>query len=213
MTRCNIDHLVITAPTLAAGAEFVAQSLGVTAQTGGEHPRMGTHNLLLRLGDSLYLEVIAPNPKASPPERPRWFGLDNLRLDTQPALTTWVARTSDIRATAAKSYEPLGEIEAMSRGTLNWLITIPADGTVPLDGVAPALIEWQTEFHPAEKMPNQGLSLELLEIFHPEPSRVSCLLSFIGLTEQFSVLPTIGGAAPHLVAHINTPQGLRRLSI
>lgn len=188
------------------------QTLGVTPQAGGEHPRMGTHNLLLRLGDALYLEVIAPNPQASPPGRSRWFGLDSLPPDAKPALTTWVAYTTDIQATAAGSSEPLGEIEPMSRGALDWLITLPADGSVPLAGVAPALIEWHTEIHPATKLQDLGLSLFLLEIFHPEPARVTRLLSSLGLNGPLSVLPTIGSAAPHLAAHINTPQGLRRLS-
>ncbi len=64
---CQIDHIVITAPDLGAGAELVRRSLGVMPQAGGEHARMGTHNLLLKLGDSLYLEVIAPNPNAPEP--------------------------------------------------------------------------------------------------------------------------------------------------
>lgn len=212
MTACEIDHLVITAPSLSAGAEFVEQMLGVTPQVGGEHPRMGTHNLLLRLGDTLYLEVIAPNPQAPPPNRPRWFGLDSLSPDAQPALTSWVVRTTDIRDSADVSSEPLGEIEAMSRGSLDWLITIPTDGVVPLKGVAPALIEWRTDSHPASKLQDQSLSLFLLEIIHPEPARITRLVSSLGLDGSVSVLPTIGSAAPHLVAHINTPQGLRRLS-
>ena len=59
-----IDHLTITAPSLERGAAFVAEALGVALQPGGEHPRMGTHNQLLRLGDDCYLEVIAANPVA-----------------------------------------------------------------------------------------------------------------------------------------------------
>lgn len=211
-SSCQIDHLVITAPTLAAGAAFVALSLGVMPQPGGEHPLMGTQNLLLRLGEALYLEVIAPNPQAPPPNRPRWFGLENLQPDSQPALTTWVARSTDIRATSAASSEPLGAIEPMSRGALNWLITIPADGVAPLNGVAPALIEWGTDTHPAAKLPDQGLSLERLEIFHPQPGRVKNLLASLDLNGPLAVLPTSDNSAPHLVAHIHTPQGLKRLT-
>src|SRR5262245_56050439 len=95
-SRCHIDHLVVTAPTLEAGAEHVERVLGVPLQKGGAHDRMGTHNLLLRLGDSLYLEVIAPDPAAPPPSRPRWFELDGPRA-AEPRLAAWVARTSDIR--------------------------------------------------------------------------------------------------------------------
>lgn len=212
MPQCCIDHITITSPTLEAGAALVRQVLGVAPQLGGEHPRMGTHNLLLRLGDALFLEVISPNPKAPAPSRPRWFNLDGLAVDAMPALSTWVVRTSDIHATAAACSEPLGNIEPMSRGALNWLITIPADGSVPLDGVAPALIEWHTDAHPASRLEDRGLALNRLEIFHSDSGRVSRLLSSIGIESEVSVMPLATGMKPHLVAHIDTPQGVRMLS-
>jgi hypothetical protein len=55
MLRSFLDHITVTALSLEAGAELVAQSLGVTPQAGGEHPRMATHNLLLRLGQATFL--------------------------------------------------------------------------------------------------------------------------------------------------------------
>ena len=99
----------------------------------------------------------------------------------------------------------------MSRGALDWLITIPADGALPLNGIAPALIEWQAETHPAAKLEDHGLSLARLELFHAEPKRISRLLLSIGLEGAVSVLPTSAERPAYLVAHINTPQGLRVL--
>lgn len=58
--RSFLDHITVTAFSLEAGAAFVSETLGVAPQAGGEHPRMATHNLLLRLGDAMFLEVIAP---------------------------------------------------------------------------------------------------------------------------------------------------------
>lgn len=213
MSRCHIDHITVTAPSLEVGAAFVTQTLGGAPQPGGEHPRMGTHNLLLRLGDTLFLEIISPNPGAPAPGRPRWFGLDHLHPGSPPALSTWVARTTDIHATAAACSEPLGNIEPMSRGSLEWLITIPADGSVPVDGIAPALITWHTDVHPASKLQDLGLSLVRLEIFHPDPARVSRLLSSIDFEGPFAVSALTGGVTPYLVAHIDTPRGMRRLSV
>jgi hypothetical protein len=108
MPRYQIDHITITAPNLGLGVEFVRRSLGVTPQVGGEHPRMGTHNFLLKLGAAVFLEIIAPNPNAPQPDRPRWFELDSQRMDTLPRLATWVARTTDIRSTLVTCSEPLG---------------------------------------------------------------------------------------------------------
>jgi hypothetical protein len=208
--HCHIDHIVMTSPSLEAAAAFIAQTLGVEPQAGGKHARMGTHNLLLRLGESVYLEVLSLDHTAAAPQRPRWFGIDTLRADSLPTLSSWVARTTDIGATAAASCEPLGDIEPMSRGALNWLITIPADGAVPL-GVGPALIEWRTDAHPASTLPDLGLSLASLEVFHPEPTRVSRLLSSIGFMGSVYVSAGCAGDSPHLLAHIETPQGRCRL--
>jgi len=208
---CQIDHIVITAPDLVAGAELVRRSLGVRPQPGGEHARMGTHNSLLRLGESLYLEVISPNPDAPKPGRPRWFELDEVKPDTPPRLATWVARTDDIRSTLAACSEPLGNVEPMSRGELNWLITIPSDGSLPLGGIAPTLIEWHTEAHPAARLREAGCSLVRLEAFHTEAPRISALLRSISVEAEISVAPLPAGKRPYLVAHIQTPNGPRKL--
>ncbi|MBW7902740.1 MAG: VOC family protein [Rhodocyclaceae bacterium] len=212
MASAFLDHITVTAFSLETGAAFVRETLGVSPQIGGEHPRMATHNLLLRLGDAMFLEVIAPNPAVPAPARPRWFALDGLGPQSPPSLSTWVVRTADIRAAVAASSEPLGNIEPMSRGALDWLITIPADGSVPLDGIAPALIQWHADVHPAARLEDRGLSLARLEIVHPDPDRISRLLSSLTLDAPVSVLSAPSGALAHLVAHIHTPHGLRILS-
>lgn len=209
---CHIDHLTITAPTLEIGRTFIQHTLGVEPQQGGMHPRMGTHNLLLHLGEKLFLEIIAVDPSATPPTRPRWFNLDHPTTTNQPRLVTWVVRTDHITQTAATSTEALGNIEPMSRGPLNWNITIPSDGSLPLNGIAPTLIEWEAHAsHPANQLKDQGLSLQSLELHHPEPERVSKLLSSIGCCDTVSVMATDSNQSPFLIAHINTPNGLRIL--
>jgi len=208
MSPSLIDHIVITSPTLEAGAELVEHVLGVRPQPGGNHPQMGTHNLLLRLGDSVYLEVISPDPAAAKPNRPYWFALDEMKSDTPARLRTWVVRSEDVYATEKNCSEPLGEIKSMSRGDLNWLITIPPDGTITLHGGAPALIQWQVESHPASRLIDHGFSLSKLQIFHPDPERLSNLLSSINLKGNIEVLH---GEATRLIAQIETPDGIREL--
>ena len=67
MPHAQFDHLVITAPSLAAGIAYVRDTLGVTPEPGGRHPHMGTHNALLKLGPDSYLEVLAVDPEAAAP--------------------------------------------------------------------------------------------------------------------------------------------------
>lgn len=211
MSLTCIDHLIVTAPSLAAGAAYVREALGAEPETGGEHPRMGTHNCLLRLSSSAYLEVLAPDPAALAPARPRWFDLDRRPAEAPPALSAWAARTNDIVASAACASERLGTIEPMCRGALDWLITVPADGAIPLDGVGPALIEWRTDTHPAASLADRGLALVALDVFHPDCARVGRLLASIDFHGPVTLSPVGPGGIPHLVAHIDTPRGRRSL--
>jgi hypothetical protein len=211
MPSAVLDHLVVTAPTLAAGAEFIRRVLGVEMSPGGTHPRVGTHNLLLRLGDTAYLEVIAADPAAPSPGRPRWFALDELPAAAPPRLAAWVARTDDIRAVAAASPVPLGDIEPMSRGNLHWVITVPPDGRPPLGGAAPHLIQWQADSHPATRLPDSGCSFVRLDLFHPDPARVFAVLAAVGLDGPAAVHLLPPGEPPRLVAHVDTPDGPRAI--
>ncbi len=207
----TLDHLVVTAPTLALGSEWLRRSLGVAPQPGGAHAKMGTHNRLLRLGDRLYLELIAIDPDAPQPLRPRWFDLDSLDALAPMSLHAWMARTTDIAVTSARATEDLGLIEPMSRGDLTWLISIPADGGTPLGGGAPMLIEWSVGPHPAERLDDVGLRLVGLEIQHPQPDRLRALYRSIELETEVVVRPLRTFGRARLTATIATPAGTRTL--
>ncbi len=208
---CRPDHLTITAPSLQAGRDWLFERLGMDPQQGGEHPRMGTHNLLLRLGASIYLEVIAVNPAAPNPGRPRWFELDRLPADATPRLSGWVARTQDIQASLAEAREDLGVAMPMARAHLQWLISIPEDGSLPLGGAGPTLIEWQTPSHPAQSLHDLGCQLLSLELQHPEPGRISELIRRLGVADPEVLVTVTAGSSAGLVARIRTPAGLRTL--
>jgi len=209
--QTQLDHIAVAAPSLAVGAGFIEHALGVRPQPGGAHPRMGTHNLLLRLGESTYLEVIAPDPAAPPPQHPRWFELDRLKPDSLPRLATWVARTDDIAAASKACGDAAGRIEPMTRGTLSWRITIPADGSLPDGGVAPTLMQWDAAPHPATRLDDLGCTLDVLQLFHPDPASIRALLDRLAFTGPVEVHALAAGAAPHLRARLRTPRGPRML--
>lgn len=205
MRRSTLDHLVIVSPSLRLGARFVESQLGVQMQPGGQHTRMSTHNLLLRLGESFYLEVIAPDSMAPSPTRPRWFGLDKLSAQTSPFLAHWVARTEHLDNADEGLRKVFGEIEPMSRGALSWKISIQPDGHLPFDGALPSLIDWGESEHPAQRLDDSGCKLQRLEISYPDPYLVERQLESIGFTGPVSVLRNERYA---LKAYITTPNGL-----
>ena len=161
-----LDHLVVAAGTLEEGAAWVEARLGVAPVPGGKHATMGTHNRLLGLGAAEYLEVIAIDPDAPPPARPRWFALDSpamrARLARGPALIHWVVRSDDIVAAARECPEPL-DILALSRGEYRWRIGVPPDGRLPCEGRAPTIIQWEGDKHPARALPDSGCRLVALD--------------------------------------------------
>ena len=211
MLHCELDHLVVTAPSLEEAQLYLRRTLGVEPRAGGEHARMGTHNCLVRLGETTYLEGIAANPGAPRPERPRWFELDTVKENSPSRLVTWVLRVNDIEAALAASPVPLGRIEALSRGELRWRITIPADGSLPLQGIAPTLIQWEPGPHPASRMDDAGCSLLHLEGFHPQAQTIASMLKAVGFTGEFSISPLPPHEKPFLVATLQTPGGVRRI--
>lgn len=213
MSRSYLDHLVVTASSLAAGVEYVQRILAVPLETGGRHLLMGTHNALLRLGGELYLEVIAVDPDALAPRRPRWFELDRERLSASPRLSAWVARVDDIQRASEEVTQSLGAIETMRRGGLEWRITVPGDGHLPSQGIAPMLIQWRNGPHPADRLPDRGCLLLKLEGFHPDPEAIQALLATIGFQGPFTATRTEPGQEPRLVAHIRTPHGIKFLNL
>lgn len=210
MPGSAVDHLVVLAATLAQGCDWVDSGLGVRPQPGGRHPAMGTHNALLRIGPRRYLEVMAIDPDAPAPARSRWLDLDEPRMRASladgPRLVHFVARTADIEAQRARVPLELGEIVTMSRGDLHWRMTIPADGHLPGRGLVPTLIEWPAgSRHPAEALPDHGLSIVALAGEHPEPAPVRAAIARLALDEDVKVTY---GQSPRLAAMIRTPRGI-----
>lgn len=200
----TLDHIAISAATLAEGVAHVEAALGVTLAGGGQHPNMATHNRLLGLGD-LYLEVIAVDPAAARPPHPRWFDLDN--FSGPPRLTNWVARSDDLTTDLNHAPAGTGTPLALSRGQYHWQMAVPADGKLPFDGAFPALIQWQPPHHPTQSLPDAHIRLTLLEITHPHSADLRAALSLHDPRLQITQ-----GPAKTLRATFQTPRGLRSLS-
>ena len=211
----SLDHLVVAARDLDAGAAWLEERLGVPLSAGGRHTAMGTHNRLLGLGDRCYLELIAVDPAAPPPGRPRWFGLDDpatwTLLAERPRLVHWVARSDDLARDNAGMGDGAGDILAMARGDFRWRIAVRTDGRLPMGGLRPSLIQWDVPIHPADRLPDRGCRLMKLEAFSREPDALRRSIEALGVGRSLAVFPCSGGEAPQLVAYLATPRGLAEL--
>jgi hypothetical protein len=201
----RIDHLAVVAERLEDGVAAVEALFGVPMAGGGKHPLMGTHNRLLSLGD-LYLEVIAADPDAPHPGRPRWFDMDRFR--GPPRLTNWIAACDDLAAAVALGPDGIGEPLSLSRGDFRWQMAVPPDGRLPFDGAFPALIRWEGTAHPAPALPDHGLRLTRLEIGHPDAPGLTAALAGRLDDARVTIVPD---DRVTLRATIDTPSGSRVL--
>ena len=200
----RIDHLVYAARDLNRGIEEIEKLLGVRATIGGQHPGRGTRNALIALGPTTYLEILAPDPEQPEPEKPRPFGLDQLK---QSKLVAWFVNVDNLeqfRSEAVRKGVRLGEVKSGSRRRpdgvqLSWHFTDPWAPVA--EGIVPLFINWGDSPHPAHTAP-RGCTLISLSAEHPDVQGVTRMLRLLGLDLQ--VEP---GKNPGLIAVIEGPRG------
>jgi len=203
-----LDHIIVAAPTLEAGAASLEPRLGTRLHPGGQHIGWGTHNRLLQLGGGTYLELIAPDPTQPAPAAPKPFGLDTpemqARLAERPRLIHFVLRTDELDTLLpGLLYDP-GRISAMTRGELKWRITLPESGRPLAGGLLPTLVQWDVDETPGMRLPQQGVSLQRLEIRLP----AEWASAMPPLEDpRVKVLRDGGNGAPALRAVLSTPAG------
>ncbi len=210
----EIDHLVFAARELSEGVAHVTKLTGVEAAPGGPHPGVGTHNALLSLGDTVYLEIIAPDPNQPDPDGPRPFGIDTLAA---PKLVTFAIHPTagetidDLIAVMRRHDHDPGDLRSMSRQKpdgelLEWMLTHkPAYGGGDADGLEPFIIDWGTSTHPATVTPT-GCTLVGVEGTSPNGAAYAALHRDLGLPTSIAT----GDAA--LRATLDTPNGRVTLS-
>jgi hypothetical protein len=175
-----IDHLIFAAPDLDDGIREIEDRFGVRAEGGGQHVGLGTHNKLVALGPSTYLEIIAPDPAQPEPPGPRPYGVDGV---TRSGLVGWALASDDIdravhraRAAGFDAGDVINGHRLTADGvTLRWRST----GNARTAGLVPFLISWGDTPHPAASAPS-GLRMESLWVEHPDPESIGRILRALG---------------------------------
>jgi len=210
----SLDHLTVVAPTLAEGVAHVRACLDLDVPFGQRHAYMGSHNHLLRLGGSVYLEIVARDPDAPGPGRRRWFGLDDAKRvraawEEGRRLRGWVARTDGIDSVLAGRAAVFGRKVALPPADPVFDFAIPDDGSLPLDGAAPSIIDRRGRPRALAAIADLHARLMSFTLEHPDPAAVSALYAELAIDRPPAVVP---GAGPRYRAQIETPAGLRELT-
>lgn len=210
----KLDHLSVIAPSLAEGVAHVRACLDLDVPFGQRHAYMGTYNHLLQLGDTVYLEIVALDPEAHGPGRPRWFGLDdqkNVRSDWDEGrrLRGWVARTDAIEAIIAAHGAIFGHKVPLPALNSSFDFAIPDDGSLPLEGAAPSIIDRRGKPRSMATIADLGARLRCFTLEHPDPAAVRALYRALTVDRP----PNIDrGFRLRYRAQIETPGGLKELS-
>lgn len=209
-----LDHLTVIAPTLAEGVAHVRACLDLDVPFGQRHDYMGTHNHLLQLGNSVYLEIVALDPAGCSPGRPRWFGLDDQKSvraawDAGRRLRGWVARTDAIDAVLAGREALFGRKVALPFVDPAFDFAIPDDGSLPLEGALPSIIDRRGKARSMATMADLGARLKSLVLEHPEPVAVSQLYEELIVDRPPEVR---SGPELRYRARIETAAGLKELT-
>jgi hypothetical protein len=204
-----IDHIVLVVPDLAATCATLANDWGASIGVGGAHPRHGTHNALLRLGQRCYLEILAADP-AVPAAQRSDRGKRVAAIDSPTLLEAIfaIASPTDRFLRGLPSHVTV-ESDAEGRrlrpdgAEVKWRLLGLTDATV---GRLPDMIEWLSP-HPSADLP-EGAMLERFGLYHPQADMLAPTL--IGLAGDDPLLTVMPGHG--LAADIKLPKGVWRLT-
>lgn len=207
----SLDHILLGAPTLESGIRWLHERTGVEAGVGGAHPGLGTWNALASLGDSRYLEVIAPDPNQPGVDT---FYVPGLRGFESPRVATWASTAS---AAFWQGEAPTINLEIVHRRdgsrvrpdgrVLRWRLAFVRHrrfGT--FDGGLPFLIDWDERSPHPGTTSAPGLRLSGFEIRHPQAEELARALRSLDIDARVVSQPS-----PGLAVSVEGPRGRTEL--
>ncbi len=199
----ELDHFMWVVPDLASGMDEIERLTGVRPIPGGAHEGLGTRNALLGLGDSVYLEILAPDPEQ---DMAGTMGAQLAHLG-QSGLVAWAVRTENLARVVDglsasfpdwQARKPLDVSRKRPDGQLiEWQLLLPG---LSHRGV-PFFIDWLTSPHPTQDLPEE-CSVESFVV----RSADSESLEHLGLGQLRSVT-IVPGAEVTLELELQTPAG------
>lgn len=188
----RIDHLVWYCADLQEGVRRIAERLGCEPAYGGVHPGEGTRNSLISLGDSTYIEILAPDPDQAP------GSMDpELRALVGAGLYHWAIGVTDLERVRDRAIASDLQTSDLVRGgrTLpdgSWLgWRLLGIGNHAFGSLVPFFIDWMESEHPASRAPRGG-RLDAIQATSPAPERLRAVYEAIDLDVPVTPGPVAG---------------------
>jgi len=124
-------------------------------------------------------------------------------------LRGWVARTDAIDAVIAGREGIFGEKVPLPAVNSSFDFAIPVDGSLPLDGAAPSIIDRRGKPRSMATMADLGARLRFFSLEHPDPDAIAVLYRELDIHRAPAV---VRGRKLRYRAQIETTTGLRELT-
>lgn len=210
----KFDNITVITPTLIEGVSHFQNCLGLEVPFGTRHEYMVTHNHRLQLGKSVSLAIVELDPNGVSPSRVRWFGLDNQETvrsnwNESRRLRGWVASTGSKKAFVSTRCAIFGDEVPLPVANPAFAFSIPEDGSLPLDGVAPSLIDHRSDPNSMTEIPSLVACLRSLTLKHPDPAAIETLYRELSIDHPPAI---VQGSKVRYRAKIETSAGLKELT-
>src|SRR5580700_10895982 len=152
----TLDHFSLGVSSLLQAIREFELKTGVAPILGGGHPKLGTHNALVSLGDS-YFELIAADPNRSASQK---MEVEPLRKYKLPKIIGWSLRYNKAEEVFSllkncglnASEVGTGERQDLQGRTLRYeFITI--SNLPELEVIVPFFVRWVNTIPPSETSP------------------------------------------------------------
>ena len=202
--KSELDHVLWGVADLDQGMSAFAKMTGVMPQVGGRHPGIGTRNALVSLGETIYFEIIAPDPAQ---HLQGTLGGELASLPA-PTLMAMALRAPDLARIAAAydahgiASERLDEGRTTPQGErLSWSLCEPAYDLKPMDPRRPFYIDWKGTPHPSRSAP-AGCRYKSITVSGPDAAETRKLWAELGVPAELKQ------ADRHqIMLLLTTPQG------
>lgn len=209
----RLDHVsyAVSNAELADTVQRLGLSLHAAFQDGGRHPRFGTRNFVLPLGDGCYIEVVSPLDHPAVDAAP--FGQAvKARADEGGGWLGWVVSVEDLAPLEERIGRPAVEGHRVRPDGVDIRWRQLGIRDLLVDPQLPFFIRWDSPEDERPSAGGSGMRVQALEICGDHANVEQWLGGSVETVLDGVEVSWVDGDEPGLVAvHVETAHGVVRL--